>query len=215
VNEERTNGIILRTRRLTESSLIIHWLTSDFGRIATAAKGALRPKSPFRGKLDLFHEAELSFVRSRASDLHTLREMSLRQTHAGLRRDLIALQQASYAVELIERTTETDAPTPELHALMNSFVAALAVHGSSDVAMLAFELKLLAIHGLDPDADSANAPGTVREIITGLLKADWDALRSIAPGQLRPVINHSGRLLAYHFDRVPTLRTHAFPATGG
>ncbi len=135
VNELRTSGIILRTRRLTESSLIVHWLTADHGRLATVAKGALRPKSAFRGKLDLFHEAELTLVRSRSSDLHTLKEISLRSTHAGLRRDLLALQQASYAAALIERITETDAPTPELHELLTGLVTALAQSGASDTAV--------------------------------------------------------------------------------
>ena len=67
-------GLILRTRPLTETSLIVHWLTPDFGRMATAAKGAHRANSPFAGKLDLFYAADFSFSRSRRSDLHTLRE---------------------------------------------------------------------------------------------------------------------------------------------
>ena len=82
---ERSQGLILRTRPLTETSLIVHWLTPDFGRIATVAKGARRSSSPFRGKLDLFYLADLSFSRSRRSELHTLREVVLRKTHSALR----------------------------------------------------------------------------------------------------------------------------------
>src|SRR5574341_1174460 len=94
---ERTTGIVLRLYPLTESSLIAHWLTPDFGRIATAAKGARRTKSPLRGKLDLFYAAEISFQRSRRSDLHSLHEVILLDTHEGLRRDVSYLQQAVYA----------------------------------------------------------------------------------------------------------------------
>ena len=71
---ESATGLILRARPLTETSLIIHWLTPDLGRIAMVAKGARRAKSPFAGKLDLFYLADFSFNRSRRSDLHTLRE---------------------------------------------------------------------------------------------------------------------------------------------
>jgi len=85
---ESATGLILRTRPLTETSLIVHWLTADFGRIATVAKGARRIQSPFLGKLDLFYRADFSFSRSRRSDLHTLREISLRETHSALRQDL-------------------------------------------------------------------------------------------------------------------------------
>src|SRR6267142_5763160 len=101
---ENATGIILRTRPLTETSLIVHWLTPDLGRLATVAKGARRPKSPFRGKLDLFYEADFSFARSRKSELHTLREVVLRETHAQLREDLRWIQQASYGAGFIEQT---------------------------------------------------------------------------------------------------------------
>src|SRR5213594_2368024 len=65
--DERATGLVLRVYPLTESSLIIHWLTQGQGRIATVAKGARRPKSPLRGKLDLFYLAEFLFARSRRS----------------------------------------------------------------------------------------------------------------------------------------------------
>ena len=49
MNVERATGLVLRTRPLTETSLIVLWLTREAGRLATVAKGARRPKSPFRG----------------------------------------------------------------------------------------------------------------------------------------------------------------------
>src|SRR4026208_2052540 len=100
--DERTSGVVLRTRPLTESSLIVHWLTPDLGRVGTVAKGARRPKSPLRGKMDLFYSAEFSFARSRRSDLHMLREVSLLATRDHLRRDIGYVSQASYCARLIE-----------------------------------------------------------------------------------------------------------------
>ena len=41
---QSATGIILRTRPLTETSVIVNWLTPDCGRISTVAKGARRPK---------------------------------------------------------------------------------------------------------------------------------------------------------------------------
>src|SRR5687768_18377077 len=115
--EERASGIILRTRTFTETSLIVQWITADLGRIATVAKGARRPKSPFLGKLDLYYEADFSFARSRRSELHTLREVMLRDTHPKLRENLTWLQQAAYFGILIEKATEIDTPLPEIFAL--------------------------------------------------------------------------------------------------
>ena len=113
--EERASGIILRTRPFTETSLVVEWLTEDAGRSSTVAKGARRPKSPFIGKLDLFYEADFSFVRSQKSELHTVREVQLRNTHARLREELAWVHQASYFARLIERGTEKETEIPEVH----------------------------------------------------------------------------------------------------
>jgi DNA repair protein RecO (recombination protein O) len=149
--DERATGIILRTRLLTDTSLIVHWLTPDFGRIATAAKGARRPKSPFRGKLDLFFEADFSFARSRHSELHILREVVLRDTHKALRQNLDYLQQASYCAALIEQTTETDTPLRGIFELTRDLLAHLPGQAPQPRIVLAFELKLLSELGLRPD----------------------------------------------------------------
>ena len=122
---ERDHGLILRTRPFTETSLIVNWLTASLGRISTVAKGARRPKSLFRGKLDIFYEADLSFSRSRRSELHTLHEVSLRETHAPLRQELGYLQQAAYGAALIEQSTERETPLFGSYELMRGFLSAL------------------------------------------------------------------------------------------
>src|SRR5258706_14789866 len=104
---ESATGLVLRIRPLTETSLIVHWLTPTLGRLATVAKGARRPKSPFRGRLDLFYLADFSFSRSRSSELHNLREVAIREAHSFLRQDIAYLRQAAYCVNLIEQATET------------------------------------------------------------------------------------------------------------
>ena len=103
--DEKANGIILRVRPLTDSSLIVHWLTREHGRLSTVAKGARRAKSPMRGKLDLLFEADFSYRRSRQSDLHALREVQPLANHPNLRLDIKRLQLFAYATRLIERAT--------------------------------------------------------------------------------------------------------------
>src|SRR5213595_1962920 len=148
---ERTQGLILRTRPLTETSLIVQWLTPDAGRIATVAKGARRPNSPFRGKLDLFYLADFSFSRSRRSDLHMLREVLLRETHPPLREQLAYLQQACYCAALIEQSTETETPLPILFRLVRDLLNYLPKQPPLPQTVFTFELKLLNELGLTPD----------------------------------------------------------------
>ena len=148
--EERASGIILRTRPFTETSLVVEWLTEDAGRISTVAKGARRPKSPFIGKLDLFYEADFSFVRSRKSELHTLREVQFRNAHARLREELAWVHQASYFARLIERGTEKETEIPEVHRLFTAALSSLEGSRLSPRIVLAFELKLLTLLGYEP-----------------------------------------------------------------
>jgi DNA repair protein RecO (recombination protein O) len=181
--DERATGLIVRTRPLTETSLIVHWLTAEHGRLATVARGARRPKSPLRGKLDLFFLADFSFARSRRSELHTLREVNLRQTHPALRRDLALLQQAAYAAALVEQTTETDTPLPEMFILLQGLLEFLPGQPATPAAVFAFEMKMLGALGLAPDMSQVHLTPGARQLLLALAAADWLAVSRIKPSR--------------------------------
>jgi DNA repair protein RecO (recombination protein O) len=208
---ETATGLVLRTRPLTETSLIIHWLTPTLGRLATAAKGAQRPKSPFRGKLDLFYLADFSFTRSRRSDLHTLSEVSLLGTHPALRRDLGSLRQAAYAATLIEQTTESDTPLPEIYDLMLRFLGALAQRPPQPRMAMAFELKLLSVLGLEPDFGSSALGAGAKGIAQTLLTEDWPAIALLTATATEAA--ELGRFLhtflIFHLGKLPKNRAAA------
>lgn len=211
--DECSIGIILRTRPLTETSLIVHWLTPDLGRIATVAKGARRTKSPFRGKLDLLFLAEFSFARSRRSDLHTLREIALREMHPLLRRDLGWLEQATYATELIEIATEVETPLPELFALLVSFLGHLPKHPPQPQPLIAFEMKLLERLGQAPDLVSGRLTEGARQILLRLNALDFDASAQLrpSPAQLDEIARFLDTFMADHLGRKPYTRRPGFP----
>jgi DNA repair protein RecO (recombination protein O) len=209
--DTRTTGLILRTRRLTETSLIVHWLTADMGRLATVAKGALRPKSPLRGKLDLFYKAEFSFARSRRSELHALREVRLLETHALLRQELAWLQQASYCAAFIEQATETDTPLPMIYELMDGLLEHLPRQPAQPLTLFAFEMKMLVELGLGPDLDRASLSGGTREILKRLAVADWSRLPrlKLSAAQQTEIRRFLHGFLIYHVGKLPLGRSAA------
>ena len=212
--EQKTTGIILRTRPLTETSLIVQWLSPEHGRIDTVAKGARRAKSPFRGKLDLFFEAAFTFVPSRRSELHTLREAGVLDTHPALRTDLPRLQLASYAVMLIEQTTEKQTPMPEFHDIFHGFLKNLAAHPAEPKLVLAFELKLLSLLGQQPDTTQGTLmPGT-REILQQLTARDWPALSSLllSAAQVQELARFLHGFMQFHLGRIPKGRSSVLGA---
>jgi DNA repair protein RecO (recombination protein O) len=208
---ERAHGVILRTRPFTETSLIVNWLTPEFGRISTVAKGARRAKSPFRGKLDLFYEGDFSFQRSRRSELHTLREVVLRETNAALRTELGYLRQASYCATLVEQTTETQTPLLEIYQLFLGFLHALPKQPPKPRTVFAFELKLLHALGLSPDVEESRLPVETRELVNALTKTDWENLYDLraTAAQARMVRQFLHGFLIYHLGKIPKGRDHA------
>ncbi|MFO1487611.1 MAG: DNA repair protein RecO [Verrucomicrobiota bacterium] len=208
---ERATGIILRTRPLTETSLIVNWLTADRGRISTVAKGARRPKSPFRGKLDLFYEADFSFQPSQRSELHALREVGLRETHPSLRTDLGYVQQASYVAALIEQATERETPLPVVYELTRGFLNELPQHPPQPQTLFAFELKLLAELGLQPDFDQTRLTPGARLIAAKLAELDWATVIRVklAEAQVAELRGFLQGFLVQHLERIPAGRLAA------
>jgi DNA repair protein RecO (recombination protein O) len=209
---ENAQGLILRTRPLTESSLIVHWLTREAGRIATVAKGAHRPKSPFSGRLDLFYLADISFSRNARSELHNLREVKLLETHDELRRDLRRLEQASYCAQLLEQSTEVETPLPDAFGLMKALLRHLTDFPPRVRTVFAFELKLLDQLGLRPNLDQMKDPAT-GELLQKLQESDWSKLGNIKadPAQAKKLGQFLHGFLIYHLGRIPLGRAKAMP----
>ena len=155
---ENTAAILLRKRKLSDTSLIVSWCTESLGCIQTVAKGARRAKSPFAGKLDLFFEAEIQIARSRKSDLHTLTEIALRNPFGGIRTNHLRTQTAAYFVELIEICTESDHHEPELFALLRRAFGYLNENDATAKAIAHFETELARITGVHDAKMLKNEP---------------------------------------------------------
>jgi DNA repair protein RecO (recombination protein O) len=208
---ESATGIILRTRPLTETSLIVHWLTPNFGRVATVAKGARRHKSPYAGKLDLFYLADFSFSRSRSSDLHNLRELSLRETHNPIRAEILKLQQAAYAANFIVQATETETPLPKIFELLQKFLGQLCDQKFSGQLVFALELKLLLELGLEPDWTQANLTTGTKKIAAILSGKDFPEVGNLklTRAQITELRQFLHGFLIFHLDKLPRGRAAA------
>jgi DNA repair protein RecO (recombination protein O) len=208
---ENSAGIIVRTRPLTETSLIVCWLTPELGRVSTVAKGARRAKSPFAGKLDLFYTAEFSFTRSRSSELHNLREVKLHATRSGIRTDMGRLQQAAYAANFIEQATETETPLLEIFKLVENFLDFLNAHSALPQNIFALELKLLRELGLEPDYAEARLTPGAKKIVGTLLENDWtDLLRlKLSAPQEKELGQWLHGFLIFHLGKLPRGRALA------
>jgi DNA repair protein RecO (recombination protein O) len=173
---ETTNAILLRKRKLSDTSLIISWCTESLGRIDTVAKGARRPKSVFAGKLDLFFDAEIQIKRSRRSNLHTLTEAVLRDPFGRIRENYRRTQTASCFVEWIEISTEPDHPAPELFHLLQRAFGFLDAQDANLRAVRHFEAELARLSGVHDAAILKSDPAAALATLFGRLPRGRGAL---------------------------------------
>ncbi len=173
-----TPALLLRKRRLSDTSLIVSWCTENLGVVQTVARGARRPKSPFAGRLDLFFEAEISLAISRKTNLHTLREVTVTHPFAGIRAQLVRTQAASYFVELIELCTEGEHREPALFALLQRAFRYLDQRDPATKAVLHFETELARIAGVH-DATKNAAASALSNLFGKLPAARTPLLKSL------------------------------------
>lgn len=143
-----TEAILIRTTRLTDTSLIVHWFSQERGLVKTVAKGALRPKSPFAGKLDLFYSGEISVAMARQGELHVLREVAVTAWREGLRRSYPAVLMAGYFCQLIEAGTEPGHSDPPIYLLLFGALDHLEKVEPSIKILLHFEKRMVEVLGI-------------------------------------------------------------------
>lgn len=180
---EGATGIIIRTRKLTESSLIVSWCTEEWGLMKTVAKGARGAKSAYAGKLDLFVEAEFDWMRSRSqtSELHTLREIRVLNLRQGLRGDYARTVLGAYFGELIERAVEMESEVPEIHDLLKRGLDFLAEGGECHRALPFFEKELAGFLGVGRDGGYC---ARLQEVLAGgFPRSRKEALRLAGPNR--------------------------------
>ena len=141
-------GIILRLTKLSDTSLIVTWCVEGAGLVKTVAKGARRPKGAFSGKLDLFYVAEIDWVESRKSDLHTLREVVPSEYHEQLRKKYRDVLLASYFSGLIEHVLEPGLCDDEVFDLLRRGLDYLNTKGGTMRAFEHFENELAKLTGV-------------------------------------------------------------------
>lgn len=152
-----TEAILIRTTRLTDTSLIVHWFTADEGLVKTVAKGALRPKSAFAGKLDLFFSGEIGVARARKGELHHLREVSISHWREGLRRDYARTLMAGYFCQLVEAAVDLEQVDAALHDLLRKALDHLE-GGAADLRVMRhFERRLAEVLGISGERGGSEA----------------------------------------------------------
>ncbi len=146
----RARVLVIRKTKLGETDLILTLLAEDGSQLRAVAKGARKPSGAFASRLELFSEADVLLVRGKSLDI--VKEARLVCGNAQVRESLERAAAASPMVELLDRATQPDLPSPKLfpmtHAALEALSAADVAHAPAICA--AHLLKTFAFAGVRP-----------------------------------------------------------------
>ena len=151
-----TEGIVLRTFALGDTSRIVSVYTRDHGLRKLVAKGARKSPGRFGFALEPLSRSRLVFYLKPDRDLHLLSKAEVLDPIGTRLNDLARLAHAEAALELVDRLVWGEEPHPELFDLLRLTLEADAVAPprALPAATLAFELQLASLLGYRPRLDA-------------------------------------------------------------
>ncbi len=146
----RDLGLILRRFPYGESSLVLHVLTREHGRLHVLAKGAYRPTSRYYAALDLFDTLALEWSARPGAELVQLVAAEIELRRARISHDLDAFSAGVTALDLAALGSHEGHANPELFATLSHALDRLAARTAPAAALVEFELAFLHNLGLAP-----------------------------------------------------------------
>jgi DNA repair protein RecO (recombination protein O) len=176
----KTHAIVLRAHNLGEADKIFTLLTESRGKLHAVGKGVRRTKSQFGGRLEFGCEVALGLHRGRNLDVITSAETVKSRWIALVRPPAFAT--ASVLIELVDAFCEPDLALPEVYALLDRALDALAGPGDAASFVPRFELRLLEALGIGPSSEGCVRCGaSFADGAWGDLDAGGLACRSCRP----------------------------------
>jgi DNA repair protein RecO (recombination protein O) len=186
-----SEGIVLKTHALGDTSRIAVVYTRGHGLVKVVAKGARKTPSRFGFALEPLTRARFVWYHRNDRDLQMLSQAEVLDPTGIHLADLTRLAHASAALEIIDRLVWGEEPHPELFDLL---AAVLAAHVAAPPAALpaitiAFELQVASLLGYRPRLDACAGCGSAvsRERLFSPARGGLlcDACAAAAPGLIR------------------------------
>lgn len=145
----RTEAIILRRFNLGEADRLLTAYSLEYGKLRLIAKGVRRPSSRKAGHLELASRVEMMVARGRELDIVT--QAQAIDSYPHLREDLAGFAEASYALELLDRSTVDREANKALYRSLATTLGRLDAGLNPANVMRHFELRLVELVGYRPE----------------------------------------------------------------
>ncbi|MEW6696342.1 MAG: DNA repair protein RecO [Bacillota bacterium] len=152
----KLDAIVLKSRDMREADKMITLYSIQRGKQRAVAHGAAKPNSRKRGAVQPFCFS--AFMMHQGRELDSVSQAELREGFPELRLELDRLTAAAYVAELTDGFVGEGEPNQNIFALLLSTLHLVAA-GQEEMALRAFEARLLGLAGLKPDLNACSHCG--------------------------------------------------------
>lgn len=152
----KLDAIILKSRNMREADKILTLYSIQQGKQRVVAHGAAKPKSRKRGAVQPFCYSSLMLHRGK--ELDSVSQAELKESFPELRTDLDRLAGAAYMAELADGFLGEGEPNQAIFGLLLATLHLMA-KGDTQLALRAFEAKLMWLTGFKPELDHCTGCG--------------------------------------------------------
>jgi DNA repair protein RecO (recombination protein O) len=154
---KKDKAVCIRAVDYSETSQIVTFFTSEYGKISAIAKGSKRQKTAFDGPIEVLAEGQIVFSDSEKSKLSTLTEFQQQNLQTNLSEKMFILNFSLFACELVNKLTDERDPHPRLYDFFSGFLKDIRGIQEKDdekknalVLLILFQLSILKEVGLQP-----------------------------------------------------------------
>ncbi len=210
----KTEAVVLRSIKWSETSRIVTLYTLEFGKIKVVAKGARRPKSQFGASLEPITHSAAVFYRKEGRDLHTLSQCDSIAAFPKLKSDLSTLTYASAVCELMDRLITGEDPNRPLFRALVETLGGIEEGAAADAEkfLWRFQLHLAAFLGYRPEFGTCVQCGAALEgVRVAFSFALGGTLCDRCAGEGASILSiHMGTAkFLFHLQRVRPNRVHS------
>ena len=149
-----TEGIVLKTFDLRETSRVATFFTKDHGKMKGVLKGIRKDPRKFGSSIDKFSVNDVVFYQSSRSDLHLVSQCDLMQFYFAIRQDYRRNIAAHYMLELVDTVMPPEYPNRKVDRLMLDYLGGLETIADIDKLVHMFQIKILSLSGFRPHVDA-------------------------------------------------------------
>lgn len=147
----RTNAIVLRSIKLSETDKLITFMTEQFGKVKCVARGARKIKSRFSGSLEPMSYVYLIYFGKENQQLFSLNNADIIESFYLLREDFQRLYTGIYLNELVDAMTAEVQEDRQVFQLLLDSLNALQNQGNLETLCRMFEIRILSVSGHRPE----------------------------------------------------------------